>query len=264
MGSVSRSATRASVLPHQATVIVTMFAPLAFVLGAAVATAAGYAKRKFDESERTPSVGLFDAHLPSTFEDAVTRALREETDLARLQGFGEALVADYPIAAGYLFTRKANLSTATGSFTLRPTPQPPPLHLLCDPADAAQTVLCAIVLQPQLVRLSSPALARRLQVPELVAQAVLSSTRTAGAGIVVDASALRRLVGVPKPPEPVDAAYTRLVLLAMHGKPAAKISAERALEHYRIQNPNSSGGIERAKRTAHQALMVAAYTKKTK
>jgi hypothetical protein len=252
-------------------VIRTMIAPLAFVLGAAIATAVSYAKRRAPVlNVRTSGEAIkvlepepesaFDTHLPPSFEDAVVCALQTEKDTARLQDFAETLVPDYPIAASYLLARKANLAPNAVGITLRSTPAPPPARLspFCDPADAAQTVLCAIVLQPALVRLLPTVLARRLYVPELVAQAVLASVRPAGSGFVIDAPALRRFVGTPTPPPPVGANDAKLALLALRGKPSAK----RALDHQIMQNPAASGSVERAKRTARQAMRVASYTDK--
>ena len=88
-----------------------------------------------------------------------------------------------------------------------------------------------------------------------MAEAVLSSSRAAGNGVVVDPQTLVGLVGEPSPPATVDKKHVELALAAAGGKPSAK----RILNHLNMQTP---GATRAAERRVAQALWAKTYTPK--
>ena len=224
-------------------------------LGAAIATVVGVVKSR--ARAEGSALTSFDVHLPPMFERSVLHALRTEKNPAKLRIFGESLVEDYPIAAGVLLTRARNLSPSpsTGGFRHLPRVTTPEVYQSRERADQAQRVTAALASDPRLAQLPPARLARRLQVPSDVAEAVLSSSRAAGNGVVVDPQTLVGLVGEPSPPATVDKKHVELALAAAGGKPSAK----RILNHLNMQTP---GATRAAERRVAQALWAKTYTPK--
>ena len=224
-------------------------------LGAAIATVVGVVKSR----ARTDTTALttFDVHLPPAFERSVLHALRTEKNPAKLRTFGESLLEDYPIAASVLLTRARNLAqpTSVGGFRRLPPVARPDVYQSRERADEAQRVTAAIAADPRLAQLPSSRLARRLQAKHDVVQAVLSSCRAAGHGVVVDPQALGELVGEPSSPVAVDKKHVELALAAAGGKP----SARRVLNHLNMQTP---GATRAAERRVAQALWAKNYSLK--
>jgi hypothetical protein len=207
-------------------------------LGAAIATAVGYAKSRAHG-------GTFDVHLPPAFEASVLHALKIEKNPEKLATFGQSLIDDYPIAAGVLLTRARNITAGStvGGFRrhIGNTDRPGRLQRTREEANEAQRVAAALANDPQLAKLPPPALARRLHVRLPVVQAVLLSAKPAGHGIVVDPQTLTGYVGEPSPPKPVDRKAVELAIAAARGKPAA----QRVMSYLRTQNPDSTRAAER-------------------
>ena len=222
-------------------------------LGAALAATVGYA--------RAHRKGSFDRHLPPLFETSVLHALKTEKDPIPLRTYGEAMLSDYPVAAGVLLTRARNLvqsDDVSGFARSRERigrTRPQGLRRTREEADDAQKVAGAIAADPRLARIPPTKLAERLEVPLNVVQAVLASTDSAGHGLIVDPNVLVSYVGEPSPPPSVAREHVVLAIAATKGKP----SAIKALNHLRMQDAKAAGAAER---TVAQALWAKTYTPK--
>lgn len=221
-------------------------------LGAALAATVYVRRRK----------GSFDVHLPPLFEASVLHALKTEKDPIPLRTYGEAMLSDYPVAAGVLLTRARNLvhpvngpGDEAGGVVAPPRIRPRDLRRSIEAADAAQTVVGAIAADPRLARIPPDKLSERLDVPLNVVQAVLSSCDAAGHGLIVDPNVLVSYVGEPSKPPSVAREHVVLAIAATKGKP----SAIKALNHLRMQDAKAAGAAER---TVAQALWAKTYTPK--
>jgi hypothetical protein len=199
--------------------------------------------------------GAFDVHLPKVFEDAVLHAVKVEKNPDRLRVFGEALVEDYPVAAGVLMARARNMVsgvTSAGSFSRRHISRPH-LRRSHDEADEAKRVTAALAMHPELAKLPPTDIARRLHARIGVVQAVLLSSNSAGHGLIVDPHILVSHVGEPTPPSSVPREHVVLAISAARGKP----SAMTALNFLRAQDPKAA---RRAERVVAQALWAKRYS----